>query len=296
VWATFRDTLKRERIPVAEAQALLMPSTEADEVEVALNAGFREHNLHVVDKEPAIVATVKRKYPRVNTYGCTASRAVERILAKGVRLSCANFDFTYKVSLPFLEELSKIALMGHFRCTLKEVGEHEFKLELDVPITRGAFEEFCVVAVSVVRGREEGGLAKHWRCTTGLSDDSIEQVEQKVANLNGVSMDRMREGGYVPATDIYKNFAALDRHRLFSIDRILSLEHQAEFFKANTYNTRPMATPKRAEWYLSTNGQTMLWSVWTVESFQRATLTSRLADKKRVEMGIRPIGDAVWQW
>lgn len=69
-----------------------MPSSEGDEVEVVLSKGFREQNLHLVDRNPAIVAHLKRKFPRATTYGEELSRAVSRMREKGVLLTAANFD------------------------------------------------------------------------------------------------------------------------------------------------------------------------------------------------------------
>ena len=108
VWATFRRWCNSQGIVIAEAHALLMPSSEGDEIEVALNAGFREWNLHLVDANPAIVATLRRSYPRVSTYGVSVDRALSRMEATGIRLACANFDFCGQVSQPLADALEAI--------------------------------------------------------------------------------------------------------------------------------------------------------------------------------------------
>jgi hypothetical protein len=80
------------RFHTVDANALLMPSSEGEEIEVALDKGFRAENLHVVDRNPAIVANLKRRYPTINTYGVTVERAGERIRDLKVQLSVANLD------------------------------------------------------------------------------------------------------------------------------------------------------------------------------------------------------------
>lgn len=90
IWANFRRKLRGQ---TAQAHAALMPSIEGLEIEVAKQNGFRECHLHVIDSNPAIVATLKRKYPYINTYGVDVRKAIDRIRERGVRLSCANWDF-----------------------------------------------------------------------------------------------------------------------------------------------------------------------------------------------------------
>lgn len=95
IWATFRKLCVGS---LADSHALLMPSSEGDEIDVALNNGFREYNLHVVDWNPAIVAHLKRRHPLINTYGCLVSKAGERIARSGIKLSVANLDLCNQIS------------------------------------------------------------------------------------------------------------------------------------------------------------------------------------------------------
>lgn len=124
------------------AQALLMPSLEGDEIDVALNKGFREENLHVVDRNPAIVATLKRRYPKIQTYGVELERAVARMADRGVTLDVANLDLCGQVSLPLLQAVDAVA--------------HD-----------GAMNPGGLVAVTMLRGRESGlagvSMAAHVR-------------------------------------------------------------------------------------------------------------------------------------
>ncbi len=131
----------------SERHALLMPSLEGDEVEVALSKGFREDHLHVVDSNPAIVATLRRRFPLINTYGVTAARACERIAAKGVRLGAANFDFTGCVSVALRAECRAIARSG-------------------------ALGSFCRVAFTFLRARERAGVVDGMRRVARAASDS----------------------------------------------------------------------------------------------------------------------------
>jgi hypothetical protein len=133
IWALFKEHCP---IPRGLAQCLLMPSLEGLEIDVALAAGFREENLHIVDFNPAIVATLKRRYPLINTYGVTLSRACERIADNGIRIHCANFDLT-----------SNLNTKSHIE--LQQVGRS---------LSRDA-----VASVTVLRGRETnfGKALKH---------------------------------------------------------------------------------------------------------------------------------------
>ena len=85
VWAALS---RHCAVPRSYAQAFLMPSLEGDEIDVALSKGFREENLHVCDENPAIVATLKRRYPRLNTYGVDVLKALGRCPS----LHVANID------------------------------------------------------------------------------------------------------------------------------------------------------------------------------------------------------------
>lgn len=130
IWKTFRSFAAQLDGGIKGAHALLMPSKEGAEIDVALDYGFSEHNLHVVDRNPAIVATNRRRYPRVNTYGVDIVRACARIERNGLRLSVANFDLTTHVfgAMPWLLAIGKMSV-------------------------------FCpefVIAVTLLKGREPG--------------------------------------------------------------------------------------------------------------------------------------------
>lgn len=103
VWASARRFLNGH---VADATVLLMPSLEGDEIEVAKSNGFRESNISILDSNPAIVARLKRKYPRVTAYGVEAKRVFPRAAKSGAIFDVVNLDFTGCLSLELLETLS----------------------------------------------------------------------------------------------------------------------------------------------------------------------------------------------
>lgn len=117
---------------VGTRRLLLMPSIEGDEICVALKAGFRIENLHVVDQNPAIVAVLNRRYGgKLNTYGCLVSDACWRIAHSGTKLDGANFDFCWQAGASHLREIM---------------------LAFSAPCWRSN----VVYAVTVQRGRETG--------------------------------------------------------------------------------------------------------------------------------------------
>lgn len=124
VWALFRKELGQDR---ASADVLLMPSLEGAEIEVALRAGFREQRLHVLDRNPAIVATLRRRFSRINTYGIPLSRIGER--APQGFFAAANLDLTANVGDGFYREVNAFARAGVVR-------------------------DGGLVAISILRGRE----------------------------------------------------------------------------------------------------------------------------------------------
>ena len=131
VWKSFREGILPLYYTLATAQCLLMPSSEGDEIEVALSQGFREYNLHVVDRDPDIVDSLKHRYRRINTYGVEVEEACRRIAAKGLRLSCANLDLTGCMSDSMFECLRA--------CILSR-----------------SFHDQAMVAITMLRGREQG--------------------------------------------------------------------------------------------------------------------------------------------
>jgi len=74
IYAPIAKVLRHHR---SSAQIMMMPSIEGDEIEVAMSKGFKQKNIHIVDQNSAIVATLKRRYPYVHTYGVEVRRALK---------------------------------------------------------------------------------------------------------------------------------------------------------------------------------------------------------------------------
>lgn len=127
IWRMFRESPYWS----PSAHALLMPSSEGDEIEVALRRGFHQSHLHVVDRNPAIVAHLKRRYPLIHTYGVSVERAAERIADAGQTISFANLDLCGPIARPLLQVVEGVALSGVI--------------------------ENGVIAVTMLRGRERAG-------------------------------------------------------------------------------------------------------------------------------------------
>lgn len=223
VWATFRRAFGGQ---VADRHALLMPSIEGDEIEVALANGFRLPNLHVVDDNPAIVATLNRRYGnRLNTYGVSVGRAAERIAReRGPIIEAANLDLCSQVSGALEDELA-----GFVRA--------------------GCLADDSVVAVTVLRGREGRWFAAE-RSTLLTLDRAVLGDWREIATYtNGGALADETGGG--------------DRTRDLTIRDVLWTgvpRRDPEQW------TRPVirdVIPLRSGAYRSPNAkQTMLWNVY----------------------------------
>lgn len=140
IWNTFRTSAYWH----PQATAMLMPSIEGDEIDVALSKGFRERNLHIVDQNPAIVATLKRRYPRLHAYGVPLVRATERL----PELTFANLDLCASWGKPLAATIEEFAEAQRVPCGL--------------------------VAVTILRGRESRHVRDLMR--TKNENDTMREV------------------------------------------------------------------------------------------------------------------------
>lgn len=294
VWASFRDTLKLKHICIADSHAMLMPSIEGDEIEVAIDAGFREHNLHIVDVEPAIVATLKKRYPKVHTYGVSAFRAFQRMSRNGIRLRCANLDFCGNWSVAYARELMGISALASLPCRVAIDGDN-FILDVDTEKYRtGIFHEDCaVLAVSQLRGREPKQVTGDWG---NISDEVLEDGRTSSARFVEY-LERLHPGQRIPdhirrrsfyAYERFMSLSPMDRSRLGAMIQILSLK-TATFARLITDELQPSYQLIRTESYLSESGQTMLWSVWEFASGRYRMWLRLAANKKRQMLGMDPM-------
>jgi hypothetical protein len=127
IWKILRDTCGPGR---REMNALLLPGLSGDEIMIAVREGFRRNRIVIVDKNPAVVASVHRKFPDIRkAYGVPVSRVGERLVQDKIVIHCANLDLCGPVSWPSLREITAFA---RSRC-----------------LANGSF-----VAVTALRGRE----------------------------------------------------------------------------------------------------------------------------------------------
>lgn len=85
---------------------LLMPSVEGHEIKHLLRRLFTPDQFHVCDHNPAVVATLQRQFPGINTYGVSVERACQRIAQNGIKLRGAHLDFCGKLSRPIMRVIS----------------------------------------------------------------------------------------------------------------------------------------------------------------------------------------------
>ena len=82
-----RHWTQRGQHPVA-----IMPSIEGSEIPYhAFDKHF--YDLHVIDRNPAICATLKKRYPSITTYGVSTAKAHHRMARHRVMLSAAHLDY-----------------------------------------------------------------------------------------------------------------------------------------------------------------------------------------------------------
>lgn len=164
VYALFKRHVRLLNTPVSVAKVLLMPSSEGDEIEVALAAGFRERNLFVVDRNRAIVAHLKRRWDGINTYGVDIADAAYRIAKEGHEVHAANID-----------------LCG-------PVGDLMHRT-VDLVFRSGVLAYRAAVCVTVLRGREQ------FDKVAGTSKDDIAHLAAAKAFQRGTSFVPDTAGG-----------------------------------------------------------------------------------------------------
>lgn len=120
---------------MADRTCVIMPSIEGDEIEVAMSYGFKQKNIGVIDRNPAIVATLKRRFPLIRTYGVDAATAAGRVARDFGCVDFVNLDLCGPVGAPTRDVLDAWRASG-------AIGEGRF------------------VAVTMLRGRERDGLLK----------------------------------------------------------------------------------------------------------------------------------------
>lgn len=213
IWSTFRKQAGSNR---SKAVCMLMPSSEGTEIEVALQNGFREENLVVVDRNPAIVAHLKRRFPRIRTYGVPLRKAADRILHDGILPDFANLDLCSNLG----------------RSSLREIQHVSFKL----------FRPGAVVAVNCLRGREKGDV---WKAINMVPTIDVDTPRNDQARITMLSLA-------VAFVDMDDGPQGLYAHTMCEPEDYM------------------MPYLLRHGTYVSTNGQSMLWCVFKMLTWEEA--------------------------
>lgn len=185
VWARFREHCGTSR---AEAQCLLMPSIEGTEIDVAKANGFREENLHVVDKNPAIVAHLRRRYPRIHTYGVDLDQACLRMFKAGIYIDVANFDLCSNAGFSMMKTLQRVGLS-----------------------LRGICKETTLIAITMLRGREHRWELIH---AFAKAQDSREAFADLFSGLAETDVTRIQNAAVAMSAGmaLVEKAASIGRH------------------------------------------------------------------------------------
>ena len=113
--AVFADMWK----PRSEAVCMIMPSLEGHEIEYLKRNGIKERNICMVDKNPAVVASLKRRmFPHATSYGISIDRAIVRAsLKESKALDCIHMDFCGPITY---ERISSIHTALHLALSMKK--------------------------------------------------------------------------------------------------------------------------------------------------------------------------------
>jgi hypothetical protein len=97
---------------VVTGNVLCMPSREGAEIEHIKTRGFTEQQIFVADKNPAIVASLKRRFPLVHTFGVEIHRACQRIAQEQTQLCAAVLDYCGRLSAVTTRSIAMCAESG----------------------------------------------------------------------------------------------------------------------------------------------------------------------------------------
>lgn len=209
-----RDPLIRVPRPHA-ANVAMLPSKEGLEIAVAKKHGIVEGNIHAIDYNPAIVATLKRKYRHINTYGVSVGAAFERMARSGTTIHVANLDFCGNLSDKLMSEVRAVLLSG-------------------------ALAPESLVAITLLRGRESRSMydimmslvdtAEMGNIAGALVRNYEKLTPADSARLGAIILD-LHFGGWglpaIPYCDIYSSGAST---MLWVVLHIIHREHIGEAY------------------------------------------------------------------
>jgi hypothetical protein len=199
MWARIAASFNMRRRP--SRKVFMIETTEGHEIERALSLGFREENLYVCNVNPAVVATLKRRYGLIHTYGVDADRALRRINEAGILLDVVSLDLCACLSARVIDTL----------CTAARVGN-----------------TYAVIAVNVLRGREQGIFASEtvWNTATcrdlwrSFAHPALRPVVRALRGLDGQRLTWVTfaaAGMFSPAKTYANHWVRRDAETLFSM-------------------------------------------------------------------------------
>lgn len=153
IWTVFKDlVLTPEFLKDPKQVVLLLPSSNGEEIEVALNKGFPLEKLVTIDENPQMkwYSTWGEKYPKIKFYGCMARYVRSRIKEDNLIIKAANLDFCNNFSFELMNQVRGFC--------------HSYEM----------FEGNLILAVTVSKGREPK------RATSAMNKLLLESQNSKI--------------------------------------------------------------------------------------------------------------------
>ena len=229
VWNEFCRFLGSRRLRTASLA--ILPGLEGLEIPFLQNRGIPLSNITIIDSNPAVVATLKKRYPALKTVGLPVVRAIEERIPRA-SLQAINLDLCGSLCNHLLRDLSRIAASN-------------------------AWDRYgdCAIAITVLRGRETKGFLTK-QSTIGLTDCSPENWNTQARTpdhshtISRIWHQMSTSRGY--GFFWHSGVSIMDAVRLAAIERALSptwKSSQVLLRNGGTYNS---------------GKQTMLWSIWAL--------------------------------
>lgn len=201
MWAAFADKIGRRLIP--SAKVLLMPSTEGLEIPIAISMGFKEENIFAVDRSAAILATARwrKTYPAVNIYAGELGHAMSRIAKDGHKLMAANYDLCGPFSGTMITAVTEAARSG-------------------------ALDACCVIALTMLKGREDAAAIAALRLLHGKQDEKSEIRLYALLDIHA------REALRMSKTIIEEEYKSGTQKMVFNVSQTYTLEFAEQEIRA----------------------------------------------------------------
>jgi len=157
----------------------ILPAKNGMELDVLRSFGVGDDQIHIIDKNPAIVATHRKRTPTLGgTYGVTLARAFEIMAARQMVIQAAHIDLCTNLNDHMLAEISHV-------------------------VSSGVLDINGVLAITILRGREGGWIKARFDAAAALDDVRERMGDDDLELWNGW------DGGIEHITptwrDLYRN-------------------------------------------------------------------------------------------